>query len=227
MARKLRLAASLLAIAALALIGATAVVAGNPHTTYTCTKTKKNGETDVRVSVPEPSVAGLTNAGFTCVVEATQEDEGDDQGDDQGGDQGDDQGGDQGDDQGGDQGEATDEGPGNDSTPEQDPEPKTVERSSSIVTVEAPSEPRSLYCSTNGPIERGNAEGSGVALNLPDGQGALLVEKGLVTPGIFYAGIGVSCDLLPGFTYSGLWVDHVGDVVPGVAVYPYYVRTTS
>ncbi len=44
-----------------------------------------------------------------------------------------------------------------------------------------------------------------------------------MTPGIFYAGVGVSCDLLPGFTFSGLWVDHVGEVVPGVAVYPYYV----
>ena len=106
MGRKLRLTASLLAMVALALIGATAVVAGNPHTTYTCTKTKKNGETDVRVSVPEPSVGGLTNAGFTCVTEApTQEDE--DEGEAQGEDEG--------------EGETTDEGPGNDSTPEKDP----------------------------------------------------------------------------------------------------------
>ena len=95
------------------------------------------------------------------------------------------------------------------------------------VTVQAPSESRSLYCSTNGPAERGNADGSGVALNLPDSQGALLVEKGLATPGIFYAGIGVSCDLLPRFTYAGVWVDHVGEVVSGVAVYPYYVPTAS
>ena len=50
-----------------------------------------------------------------------------------------------------------------------------------------------------------------------------LVEQGLANPGIFYAGVGVSCDLLPGFTYSGLWVDHVGNVAPGDAVYPYYV----
>src|SRR4030095_5298387 len=79
MRSKLRLAASLLATVALALIGATAVGAGNPHTTYTCTKPKKNGETEVRVSVPEPSVGGLTNAGFTCVTEAPaseDEDEG-------------------------------------------------------------------------------------------------------------------------------------------------------
>ena len=95
------------------------------------------------------------------------------------------------------------------------------------LTVEAPSESRSLYCSTSGPVARGNAEGSGIALNLPESQGALLVAKGLATPGIFYAGYGVSCDLLPGFSYSGFWVDHVGDVVPGVAVYPYYAPTTS
>ena len=53
------------------------------------------------------------------------------------------------------------------------------------------------------------------------------MANGLATPGIFYAGYGVSCDLLPGFSYSEFWVDHVGDVVPGVAVYPYYVPTTS
>ena len=48
-----------------------------------------------------------------------------------------------------------------------------------------------------------------------------------MTPGVYYAGIGVSCDLLPGFTYSGFWVNNVGDAAPGVAVYPYYVPTTS
>jgi hypothetical protein len=95
------------------------------------------------------------------------------------------------------------------------------------VPVQAPSASRSLYCSTAGPADRRNADGSGVALNLPDSQGALLVEKGIATPGIFYAGLGVSCDQLPGFTYAGVWVDHVGEVVPGVAVYPYYVPTTS
>jgi hypothetical protein len=223
MRSKLRLAASLLATVALALIGATAVVAGNPHTTYTCTKPKKNGETEVRVSVPEPSVGGLTNAGFTCVTEApASEDEDEDEG--QATDTG--PGNDSTPEQDSEP-ETTDEGPLNDSMPEQDPEPKAEEHSSPTVTVEAPSESRSLYCSTNGPVERSNAEGSGVALNLPDSQGALLVEMGLATPAIFYAGIGVSCDLLPGFTYSGVWVDHIGDVAPGVAVYPYYIPTTS
>jgi hypothetical protein len=50
-----------------------------------------------------------------------------------------------------------------------------------------------------------------------------LVEKGLATPAIFYAGVGVSCDHLPGFVYSGHWVDHVGEVVEGIGVYLYYV----
>ena len=63
----------------------------------------------------------------------------------------------------------------------------------------------------------------GTALNLLDTQGAHMVQMGLVNPAIFYEGIGASCDVLPGFNYSGLWVDHVGDVVPGVAVYPLYV----
>jgi hypothetical protein len=86
-----------------------------------------------------------------------------------------------------------------------------------------PSESRSLFCATKGWADRGNGDAPGVALNLPDGQGALLVAQGLATPAIFYAGVGVSCDLRPGFGYAGYWVDHVGDVVPGVAVYPYYV----
>ena len=63
----------------------------------------------------------------------------------------------------------------------------------------------------------------GIALNLLDSQGALLVEMGLAEPANFYQGIGASCDALPGFKYSGLWVDHVGEVVPGVAVYPLFV----
>jgi hypothetical protein len=63
----------------------------------------------------------------------------------------------------------------------------------------------------------------GIALNLPDTQGALMVQLGLVRAANFYEGIGASCDLLPGFKDSGLWVDHVGDVVPGVAVYPLFV----
>jgi hypothetical protein len=90
-----------------------------------------------------------------------------------------------------------------------------------------PGESRSLYCSTKGPVDRGNGEHPGVALNLTESQGALLVENGLVTPAIFYSGLGVTCDVLPGFVYAGYWVDHVGDVVPGVAVYPYYVPSAG
>ncbi len=62
-----------------------------------------------------------------------------------------------------------------------------------------------------------------MALNLFDAQGAHMVEMGLVRRANFYQGIGASCDSLAGFTYSGLWVDHVGNVVPGVAVYPLFV----
>ena len=63
----------------------------------------------------------------------------------------------------------------------------------------------------------------GITLNLLDTQGALMVELGLARPANFYQGIGASCDLLTGFKDSGTWVDHVGDVVPGVAVYPLFV----
>jgi hypothetical protein len=192
MRSNLRRAASLLAIMALASIAATAAVAANPLTTYTCTKTKNNGQTDVETGVPASALGGKTNAGFVCVAEGVSDEE--DEGDDGG------------------------------SLPEENPEHKAE---FPPVTFEAPSESRSLYCSTKGPVERGNAEGAGVALNLPDSQGALLVDEGLATPAIFYAGIGVSCDLLPGFTSAGVWVDHVGEVVPGVAVYPYYVPTKS
>lgn len=210
MRRNLTLAVSLLAIMALALIGATAVVAANPHVMYTCTKTKKNGQTDVKTSVPETAVGGMNEAGFTCVAVAPADEEDVEEEEDV---------------QDEDTGETQDEKQGDDSVPEEDPEPKR-EVTSSPVTPEAPSESRSLYCSTKGPVERGNGAAPGVALNLPQSQGALLVETGLATPGIFYAGIGVSCDLLPGFTYSGFWVDQAGDVVPGVAVYPYYVPTS-
>ena len=84
-------------------------------------------------------------------------------------------------------------------------------------------ESRTLFCSTNGPAYRANGEGMGIALNLPDSVGALMVQLGLVKPATFYRGIGASCEQLPGFKDSGLWVDHVGDVVPGVAVYPLFV----
>ncbi len=44
-----------------------------------------------------------------------------------------------------------------------------------------------------------------------------------MTPAFFYAGYGATCETLPGYVYAGYWVDHVGNVVPGVAVYPYYL----
>jgi hypothetical protein len=63
----------------------------------------------------------------------------------------------------------------------------------------------------------------GVALNLTDSQGERMVALGLVTPARFYEGLGATCDVLPGYTYGGYWVDHMGVAVPGVAVYPLYV----
>ena len=110
--------------------------------------------------------------------------------------------------------------------PEEDPTP-THQVLMPALPAEPPAEARSLFCSTKGSADRGNGDAPGVALNLPDGEGALLVEQGLAAPAIFYAGLGVSCDLLPGFSYAGFWVDHVGDVVPGVAVYPYYVPSAG
>jgi hypothetical protein len=80
-----------------------------------------------------------------------------------------------------------------------------------------------LSARSNGPAYRANGDGMGIALNLPDSVGALMVQLGLVKPAIFYQGIGATCDQLPGFKDSGRWVDHVGDVVPGVAVYPLFV----
>jgi hypothetical protein len=50
-----------------------------------------------------------------------------------------------------------------------------------------------------------------------------MVAQGLVTPARFYEGLGATCDVLPGYTYGGYWVDHMGVAVPGVAVYPLYV----
>jgi hypothetical protein len=197
MGSTLRRVATVLAVATLATIGATAGVAANPQT-YTCTKSKKHGQPDVRTSVAESAVSGLTNAGYVCVAD-TPTDEGESEGTDEG---------------------PTDDESAGDSTAEEHPSAPTEPRPSSV-----PEESRSLYCSTHGQVDRGGADGSGVALDLPDSQGALLVERGLATPAIFYAGVGVSCDVLPGYTYAGFWVDHVGDVVPGVAVYPYYVAT--
>ena len=142
MRSKLRLAASLLATMALVLVAATAIPAANPHTMYTCTKTT-NGKTDVKTSVPEPAVGGLTNAGYTCVADAEQGEQ-DDQGD-----QGDEQGDQQGDQQGEDDDEPAVEGSANGSAQADDSEP-SPEGSSSTGTVQAPPESRSLYCSTSG-----------------------------------------------------------------------------
>jgi hypothetical protein len=202
-----RLIGTLIAIAALALLVATTVEASNPNATYTCVKVKQNGDSDVRVDVPEPAVNGLTNAGFTCVADAVDEPEGEE-----------------------DPGNGEEEDPGNDeeADPGHDPESggePSLDSGQASVTAEvaAPQAARSLYCSTNGLAFRANGEGMGIALNLFAAQGALLVEMGLVTPAIFYEGIGASCDVLPGFTFSGSWVDNVGDLVPGVAVYPLYI----
>jgi hypothetical protein len=214
--RKVRkLCASLVAIAALALIAATTVAAGSPHATYTCVKVKENGKSDVRVQVPESAVGGLTNAGFTCVADAVHESEDEDEG--------------PGNEPGptNEPSESEDEDPANEPGPSNEQELGSGQGSSGVAEVGVPEEARSLYCSTNGPAFRANGEGMGIALNLFSSQGALLVEMGLATQAIFYQGIGASCDLLPGFTYSGTWVDNVGEVVPGVAVYPLYVPTTG
>ena len=68
-----KLVASLVSIAALALIAATTVTAANPNAAYTCVKVKPNGQQDVRVGVPESAVSGLTSGGFTCVLNAVEE----------------------------------------------------------------------------------------------------------------------------------------------------------
>jgi hypothetical protein len=206
----LRLAASLVATAALALIASTAALADNPQASYTCTKTKPNGDV-VTVTVPESAVDSLTKAGFVCVKnEPAAEEPGDEGPGDEGpGDEG------PGDETPGDEGPG-DETPG-DEGPAAPDHPEGGTQASPSVAVEPPTESRSLYCLTSG----------GVALDLYDSQGALLVETGNATTAIFYLGVGASCDVLPGFQYSGSWVDHVGDVVPGVAVYPLFVPVAS
>ena len=125
-----------------------------------------------------------------------------------------------------DEGQTPDDDEDNGSGPTNDPAPTSLGLPTGLSSW-TPGESRSLYCSTKGPVDRGNGEHPGVALNLTETQGALLVEKGLATPAIFYAGLGVTCDVLPGFVYAGYWVDHVGDVVAGVAVYPYYVPSAG
>ena len=64
-----KLAASVVTVAALAVIAVAAATAANPHQKYTCTRETENGH-EVQVDVPEPAVSGLTNAGFTCVPNA-------------------------------------------------------------------------------------------------------------------------------------------------------------
>ena len=92
----------------------------------------------------------------------------------------------------------------------------------------APGESRSLYCSTKGLVDRGNDEHPGVALNLTESPRACSwSSRASSTPAILYAGLGTSCDVLPGFVYAGYRVDHVGDLVPGVAVDPYYVPNAA
>jgi hypothetical protein len=157
---------------------------------------RPNGQEDVRVGVPESAVAGLSNAGFICVA-TVGGDETEDPGDEGSGNE-----------------DPENEDPGNEDPGNSEPAPA----SAPSLEVFVPQESRSLYCSTNGLAYRANGDGMGIALNLLDSQGALMVEMGLVRPANFYQGIGASCDLL-----AGLWVDHVGDVVPGVAVYPLFV----
>jgi len=195
-----KLVASLVSIAALALIAATTVTAANAA--YTCVKVKPNGQQDVRVGVPESAVSGLTNGGFTCVPNAVEEQQDEEQQDEE-----------QQDEEQQDEEQQDEELQDVESVPAYDP---SVESSVS-------EESRSLYCSLNGVAHRANGEGTGISLNLLDSQGALMVELGLVTPANFYEGIGASCDSLSGFEYADVWVDHVGDVVPGVAVYPLFV----
>ena len=211
-----KLFVSLVAIAALALMAATTLSAANPNAAYTCVKVKPNGDHEVRVGVPESAVSGLTNAGFTCVATEAEE-EGEDSGDE--GSENEDPGDESDNQDPGDESESED--PGDDDPGNVDSAPAGA----ASVEVLVPQESRSIYCSTNGMAHRANGDGMGISLNLFDTQGALMVELGLVRPANFYEGIGASCDSLAGFKASGQWVDHVGDVVPGVAVYPLFVTT--
>jgi hypothetical protein len=194
MSTALKLAASLVAAAALAGVSANTAQAAPATwgTFYTCVKESRFGP-DVRLGVPGIVVPLLEFFGFTCSpVTEDDEDEGNE-------------------DEGNEDEEQGDEGPST--------EPVAI----APIVVEVPQESRSLYCSTNGLAHRGNGDGPGLALNLTKVQGAEMVDAGLVKPAIFYQGVGASCDVLPGFEYSGLWVDNVGDVVPGVAIYPLFV----
>ena len=159
---------------------------------------------------------GQGNDGEGPGNQGQEEDDQGKQGDEGQGDQGDQ--GDEGNQDDEDQGDQGDEGEGD----QGDDQDQSGASDPSVESYLAP-ESRTLFCSTNGPVNRANGDDMGIALNLLDSVGALMVQLGLATPAIFYQGIGASCDQLPGFKDSGLWVDHVGDVVPGVAVYPLFV----
>jgi hypothetical protein len=119
------------------------------------------------------------------------------------------------------------EDPGNEDPGDEGPGDAPGPGSSASAPASAPEAQRTVFCSTNGHAFRANGDGMGIALNLIDEQGALLVERGLVVPAMYYQGLGASCDVLPGYSYAGTWVDHVGDVVPGVAVYPLFIRASA
>jgi hypothetical protein len=197
---------AVLSITALALFAAVSAGAANPHPTYTCTKVKHNGDTDTQVNVPESAVSGLTNAGFTCAPNDDENQGNENQGNENQGNEN------QGNENQGNENQGN-ENQGNENQGASAPTPGSW----------VSQEPRSLYCLLAGKTPPAEWNGMGPALNLFDSQGELLVQMGVATPARFYQGLGASCDVLPGYTYAGAWVDHVGIVVPGVAVYPFYV----
>lgn len=197
MRRKLRLAASLLAIAAIvAAIGVpSANAAENPLQPYTCTKTGFFGN-HLTVHTVAFFVPIFTIGGWNCVSDAAPVDP-----------------------------------PVDPVDPPQDPpvdppaDPPVVEDSLPVPGLPVPAlwvwvPQRGLYCSLDGPVLRGDGT-LGISLDLTDEQVADYPVK--ITPARWYPGIGATCDDLGG-TFTGEWVDHVGDVVPGVAVYPLYAR---
>jgi hypothetical protein len=200
-------------IAAVALLAAASAGAVGSQPTFTCTKVKQNGKTDVQVNVPEAAVGGLTNAGFTCGVNSSEE------GSEPSVDEAADNDPSVDEHEQGQQPERSDEGSSNE---EQGSTDDGLGASPAPASSEMRQESRSLYCSTSA-VELPTGGGVGVALDLTDSQGALLVEMGLAAPAMFYEGLGASCDVLPGYEYAGVWVDHVGGVIPGIAVYPLYV----
>ena len=197
--RTIRRLFAFLSIAALGLFAAVSAGAGNPHALYTCTKVKPNGDTQVNEHVPESALGGLTNAGFECVAEDSEQSDPGQPGDED------------------DPGEQGDQGGGDENSENGTVGPSEGGHAPSV-SEDVGTEPRSLFCLTTAP-----ANGTEVSVNLLDSQGEHLVGLGVVSPARFYEGLGASCDVLPGYEYAGYWVDHVGGVVPGVAVYPLYV----